>query len=106
MNSQPKSNSSTVGITKASTWIDEIVPTFGSSQGTPQRKKIDLTDLTEEYANFLRDPFTCHSIFTPTVQNAGAKEQVSSVLVTRQTRVSTECDSLKCLETHEGVEGA
>jgi hypothetical protein len=114
MKSQPNPNSSTTPGTNANTTgpTDFEIPTF---QGAPERRTIDLLNLTQASINFLRDPFTRHSIVTPdgnrvrmmnfitTEHNDGADGQVSRVIVTRQTRVSTECDAMTILEDLIGV---
>lgn len=121
MNSQPTLNTSATSdaSVNASTTgsIDEVVPTFRPDQGAPKRRRIDLANLTESSANFLLDPFTYHSIFAPdgnlrmsnlvpTMSSPGTEGQVSSVTVTRQSRVSTESDALtEYLQGFEGIQG-
>lgn len=74
--------------------------------------KIDLTKLTEEEVRAIRthDSFMYFSIFKPThypvgetgnltsrLDSARSQDHVSSLIVTRQTRISVECDTITAL---------
>jgi hypothetical protein len=86
--------------------MTEVIPTFRSEEDNVARE-LDITTLTESAADSLRinDPFMYYSIFKPTGNHVGevsnllsmlesneSERQSASVMVSRKTRISVECD--------------